>query len=344
MAHPGGSGQKQAAEAAGTTGDDGGEEQVRVSLCRHRDLAPRAPWSPDDGQGLASVATAGGRQRCAELPALLADLAAGGLAPLEDLCVTLRDGGYQVAEGICDGGAIELALERLTTPAAACQDAVAVSERARPLAAEALWLMLYDHESCTRFMQAGGHRRIVKLLREEAPSCNSALSSGALRVIGETLYSEPRSAEIWGTAELDFIIEAMDWALRFEPASERGPLLAIVCNLAALWVWRAKETAVETILPLVGLVPRLLEELSVRNEEPDVLAQGCRLLHGLAGRCRFWPENVREPTIAAMQEMSSNYRFTPLPGVQGYSIQALKAVQELPAAPPTASGALSSMD
>jgi len=261
--------------------------------------------------------------------------------------MTLRGGGYESAELVCDGGGVEAALAVLargTGPEAARQ--AQQVDGMRQLAAEALWLMIYDHDSSQRLIQAGGHGAVIRLLREEGPQ-DAALTGGALRVLGETLYSEARSAEIWGSADLACIVEALDWALRAEPASQRGPLLATVCNIAALWVWRARGAAVDVALPLLGLIPRLLEELANHQDSSDVLQHATRFLLNLAKRSTYWPENVREPTLAALKELCSVSLLNPRPDCPDfmfYLMNALKVVAQLDIEPKPGLCILSAMD
>lgn len=265
-------------------------EKVRA-LSRPRQLAPRAPWNPDDNAAIVPVLQGKARDNISELMMEVKHHCDSGL--LQDLCVTLR-GGYEVAEAVCDHGGVEIALSLVCGTAPASISAVT-----RHLAAEALWLMIYDHESSQRLIQAGGHGKMLRLLRDSGPK-DSTLAAGGLRVLGETLYSEARTADLWRSADLEVVIEALDWALRADPA-RRGELLAIVCDVASLWVWRAQGAAVEAMMPLVGLIPRLLQEMAARPDEAAVLQQGCRLLHGLAGRCNYWPDNVKQATLAALR-------------------------------------------
>merc|ERR1719343_1931550 len=118
-----------------------------------------------------------------------------------------------------------------------------------------------------RLIEACGHGKVLKLCRDEGPN-NAALACSSLRVIGETLYSEMRKAEIWSTAELEVVVEAPDWALKADTA-QRATLVANVCNIAALWVHRARGPGVVAVAPLVALIPRLLALMAECPEEGE---------------------------------------------------------------------------
>lgn len=223
---------------------------------------------------------------------------------------------------ICEQGGVEATLAVLVS-----------GDRGNPLdrqvAAEALWLMIYDYESSVRLIKAGGHDQVIKLLRDEG-STDGKLAALSLRVLGETLYSEARSADIWGTADLDVIVQALDWALHSTSPS-RSAFVVIACNVAALWVWRVRGPAVDAVAPLLGVVPRLLQVMAEDGpEDAELLQQACRLLHGLACKSKDWPDNVREPTLAALQQISSSYSFCPRPEINGFSVHALQAVEQVP--------------
>lgn len=296
-------------------------------------VALRPRWQAAADSALLPLASGQSRTDISSLMAELLDDC--GVAPtpqLEDLCVTLRAGGYQVAEIICEYGGVQKALTLLLDE---------TSTIARRMAAEALWLMIYDHESSRQLIDADGHTSVLQLVRREG-SEDGALACSSLRVLGETLYSEGQSAELWKRGDLEVVIEALDWALRSE-APTRNTFVATVCNIAALWIWRARGPAVNAIMPLVVLIPRLLEMMAANPDDADVLKEGCRVMHALAQRCRCWPENIRQPAMVALAEITRQYQFCPRPDIGGYGVHALQAVGKLEPEP-LGSGNLSTMD
>lgn len=257
-----------------------------------------------------------------------------GNLSMEDLCATLRDGSHDVAEVVCSHGAVETTLALLEKPS---KDGNFNTFR---LATEALWLMIYDFDSCQQLINARGHHKVFRLAREHGCQ-DSAVACGVFRLLGETLYSEAGNAEVWRTADLTFVVSSLDWALRLcsehgltdAEASLRGVLLGAVCNVAALWAWRAQGAAAEAIKALVASVPKLLEVMAARPEDVHLMQHGCRLLHALARRGTYWPDNLREPTEAALAQIATMYRSVAGSDVKTYSGLALKAMKALPPAP-----------
>mmetsp|Transcript_64063 Transcript_64063/g.134686 ORF Transcript_64063/g.134686 Transcript_64063/m.134686 type:complete len:341 (+) Transcript_64063:70-1092(+) len=310
------------------------DDRARAALATMSKPSPLTPWSADSDRSLLDLGSHG--QVRDDVACLFSGPGITDLSHIQDLCATLRSGHYEVAERCCEVGGVESTLALMTDP---LQEA---SLRAH--AAEALWLLVRDHESCIRVIQAGGHDSVIKLVKSEGQSGTGTIVGGALRVLGETLYSEPRSSGLWTSDRPSILIEALDWVLRIDSHDQRGPLLLTVCSLSALWVCRANGAAIRSVLPLLGLLPRLVRRLKEHQEEPDIIFEGSRLMHALSWRCRSWPEDIRAPVLAALdglskpQDESLEEQASQIHDVNQKALEAVRNMQ--PAAP----GSLMEMD
>lgn len=244
-----------------------------------------------------------------------------------------------MAESACEHGAIQAVVSQLLGSG---------SNAAPRIATEALWYLIDDHESCQSFIMADGHSRLFLLAREGA-SQDVAITSNTFRLLAETLYGEGRGAGVWGTADLDFIVEALDWALRSDVCEKElaeemggGTVLGTICDVAALWVTRSSGSGTESVKAMVGIIPLLLEKMAQRSDDPNLLKHGCRLLNALARSCSTWPEDMRQPALAALGQLATILQVVPQPELAAFSALAFKAVNAMEQVP--APSLLESMD
>jgi len=216
-------------------------------------------------------------------------------AGVEDLCLALRIGGVSTREAAHESGAVESAGALL-----ARDDDVPVK------AMEALWLLIDDHDSWQNFSRCGGQQQVLKLAREKG-SQDASFACSSLRLLAETLYFEDRDSMLWNSADLDFLIDALGWALTADASEAHAADLAcaLLCDIAALWVRRSSRVGIEVAKALVGIIPLLLQKMASRADDMVFLLHGCRLLHALANCSSHWPEDLRRPTLAALLQLSS---------------------------------------
>merc|ERR1712216_375365 len=225
------------------------------------------------------------------------------LRATEDLCRVLRSGGHTAAELFCEHGAVE------ATAAILGQN---TNSTAQLRALESLWFLIDDYESCQSLIRCGGQGQILKLaLQQGSQDANFAYI--AFRVLTSTLYGENRNAGLWSSSDIDFVVEALGWALRADSsvAHIADPACALLCDIAALWVQRAVGKGLDAAKALVGVIPLLLEKMASRSDDFMLLQHGCRLLHALAKRSDHWPEDLRQPAVAAMAQLAEVLRMSP---------------------------------
>jgi len=305
-------------------------------------VALRARWDPDVGLG----------EACAQLTRSAANAVQGGdlsnivarlgrsPGAVEELCCALRLGRHDAAETVCAHGAVEATMALLS------DGKEFVEADTTCFAFEALWLMIDDYDSCQPLIQGGGHDKVLRLAREQGPQ-DASVARGAFRLLAETLYNEAQNAALWCSADFNFLVDALEWALRVnaEPhrnedeANMRAELLATMCDVTTLWAWRVTGPSAESVKLLMGIIPRVLEEMAARPYDGKLLQHGCRLLNALAKRGVAWPEDLRRPAQAALTQIIGQcFLGFNDPSVQQYSRLALKAVDALPVA------SLSAMD
>lgn len=291
-----------------------------------RQVAPRGGgWDPDAGTLALTPGQSAGQ--VGDIVGLVAALSRGGGARAgEDLCVALRGGGHAMAENACELAAIQAVVSQLLGSG---------STAAPRLATEALWYLIDDYDSCQSFIMADGHSKLF-LLAREAGSQDATITSNTFRLLAETLYGERRGAHVWGTADLDFIVDALDWALRADMCERElsqemggGTVLGTICDVAALWVQRSTGSGTETVKALVGIIPSLLEKMAQRSDDPNLLQHGCRLLYALARTCNGWPEDMRQPALAALGQLASILQVMPHPELAAFSALAYRAVHDM---------------
>jgi len=309
-----------------------------------RCIAPRgAPWAPetvtytlpgDFCEGAACADIAGP----VDLRALVLALDCGAevtrAVAAERLCAELRQGGHGASEVACRHGAVEAAVALLDAGLQSVAGTAADGSLVARHATEALWLLIDDCNSCQSLIQCGGHNSVFRLARTHGPE-DAGTACNAFRLLAQTLYGETRNAQVWCTADIDFVVDALGWALAREHDSpDAQGVLGFACDVAALWVLRAMGPGLEATKALVGLIPPLLETMSRRREDPVFLQHGCRLLGALARRCGQWPEDMRQPALAALGELSALLYCSPDPQIRAHGGSAFKAVAALPAPPP----------
>jgi hypothetical protein len=245
---------------------------------------------------------------------------------LASLCQLLRVGGNQASEEALALGAVELSVSEVRAGLPShCGEAFGAAPL---LAMETLWYLLDDFHSCSRFREAGGHDLILNIVRDEGPR-DAAVTCASLRLLSESLYSEPGCAALCTTDQLDFLVDALMWACKAEVAGQRLPdavsgvsLVSHLCDVAALWVLRASGLGALCTRKLVLAIPLLLQAMAAGMEDAKLLQHGSRLLAALARTCQ-WPESLSQSVVAALSELCAPVH----PEVSIYSGVALKAVQ-----------------
>jgi hypothetical protein len=255
----------------------------------------------------------------------------------EELCVALCRGGHAAAEAACQLGAVEAAAALL------CKRESAEAYGLEFRAIEALWYLVDDFDSCQALIRCGGQSQVVKLAREKG-SQDASFACSALRLLTETLYGEARNAALWHADDMDFVIDALSWALTADisQAHVADPACGFLCDIAALWVQRCGERSIELAKALVGLIPLLLQKMAARTDDVVLLQHGCRLVSALATRSCYWPEDMRQATLSALAQLSPITRMSADAQVSLCGNQALKAVATLPERLPEVT--LSAMD
>ncbi|CAE7562348.1 unnamed protein product [Symbiodinium natans] len=203
--------------------------------------------------------------------------------------------GHDAAERACAAGAVEASLGLLRS----CDGEGPLLLRT----VEALWYMVDDCESCQRIMDMNGHQLLCRLARkfgQENPDAAGAI----FRLLAETLYSEPRSSQVWG-AELDahLLASVIKWAVQEAGCSDPGcsTTLGFVCDVTALWLQRVRDK--EAVKPLIGTVPQILKTMAFRLDDALLLQHGFRLLWAFGQTSTEWPEALRQPAVCALEQL-----------------------------------------
>lgn len=267
-------------------------------------------------------------------------------AAADALAVALRQGRHDAAEVACQQGAVEAAISLLSRQRGQQLDDCLLIHKTT----EVLWLLVDDFESCQRLQVTGGHSALLALAREHGAKDVTVLVS-IFRLLAETLYSEGRAAALWQSVDPNFIAEALEWALREDAAVSlasrdedgRGVSpLGFICDVAALWLQRAGPSCNEAAKTLVSVIPQLLARMYADSGDVLLLQHGCRLLWALSRRCETWPEDVRQPALAALMQLSIPLRFTENAEARAYNTMALQTVAAQPLQPESSS--LNQMD
>lgn len=261
------------------------------------------------------------------------------VAAVEQLVLALRAGGTEVTEAACGAGAVECSLallEQGQRPGSAAAPDVRLLQQAT----EALWWLASDYDGCQPFIRGGGHGTLIRLMREQGPQ-DQLLAISGFRTLASTLYNEGRRADFWRTADFDFVVQALAWALESDVTrTEDGVnLLVFMLDIAALWCQRADQPGQEAAKRMVAIIPMLLQTIQSHFGHFVLMGNVCRFLWVLATKCESWPAAVREPAGIALSQLQLAAMMSQSPDMRAYCSMALQAVTAIPEA-----GQLSAMD
>ncbi|CAJ1350624.1 unnamed protein product [Effrenium voratum] len=233
----------------------------------------------------------------------------------------LAAGGHDASEKAFAAGGVEASVELLNS---CCEDVLARTM-------ETLWLLVDDIDSCQQLMKLNGHQRLCQIAQRHSPS-HPHVARAAFVLLAETLYSESRSSVIWDDG-LDghFLADALRWSMESPGATSLG----FVCDVTALWLQRTRSS--EAVKALIDTIPLLLKTMSASQSDAMVLQHGYRLLWAFAHQSRTWPEAVRQPVLAALQQLLRKQE--PSAMLSHYNAMALKAVSDLADVPARATKA-----
>eukprot|EP00929_Paragymnodinium_shiwhaense_P084570 TRINITY_DN45224_c0_g1_i1.p1 TRINITY_DN45224_c0_g1~~TRINITY_DN45224_c0_g1_i1.p1 ORF type:complete len:377 (-),score=91.72 TRINITY_DN45224_c0_g1_i1:182-1312(-) len=334
---------RQADAISGRSKSPSGSTSATVSIPRK--LAPRSAWSPAlreaatlrkpialaSGDGVQTVPVVNEDALASLVTSLgMSGKPAAHLKTLGGLCEQLALGGHDAIDFAVERGALQKAVAILPAGGAA---ATGQDLDLTCAVTEALWYLAADYDQTQLLIKAKGHENILRLTRDLGGQ-DALVACNNFRLLSNTLYCEDRKSQFWQNADLSFVVEALEWALREEVHLEGGSILSVICDVAALWVQRLAGPAAEDVLKsMLALIPLLLEKMAANREDVVLLQQGCRLLYIIAKGCESWPEDMRAPSLAALLTLREQLQFSQNTEVRAYGGLAFGAVASMPAPP-----------